>query len=63
MMPGITISFLFSEQRSLIFRTVPLEFQLACPKKSLNDAPNRLGIQIRTANFPGRSGDRLFALQ
>ena len=46
MMPGITISFLFSEQRSLIFRTVPLEFQLACPKKSLNDAPNRLGIQI-----------------
>ena len=63
MMPGITISFLLSEQRSLIFRTVPLEFQLACPKKSFNDAPNRLGIQIRTANFPGRSGDRMFALQ
>ena len=63
MMPGIIISFVFSEQTILIVRTAPMEYQLACPKEPLDNAPNRLGIQIGAANFPGGAGSCLFALQ
>src|SRR6516165_1497347 len=63
MMPGITISFLFSEQRSLICCTTPLEDQLACSKKPIDDSLNRLGVQIRAANFPRSAGSCLFTLQ
>ncbi len=37
--------------------------QFACPKEPLDDAPNRFGIQILAANFPGSAGSRLFTVQ
>jgi len=63
MMPGIIISFIFSEQLSLIFWTAPMENKLACPVKLLDDTPNRLCIQIRAANLPWSARSCLLALQ
>src|SRR5271157_6209964 len=45
MMPGIIISFVFSEQNRLVFCTTPSENQLTSPKEPVDNAPNRLGIQ------------------
>jgi len=41
MMPGIIISFVFSEQRRLIVRTAPVQYQLACPQEPLDDCGYR----------------------
>ena len=63
MMPGIIISFIFSEQLRLIFQTTPLKNQLAGAEEPADDTPNWLGIQIRTANLPGSPRGCLFPLQ
>jgi hypothetical protein len=63
MMPGIINSFIFSEQGSLILRTVPLQKQFAGSMEMFDDAANRLCIQIGTANLPWSAGSRLFTLQ
>src|SRR5258708_7869297 len=47
----------------LVVCTAPVEYQLACPQKPLDDASNWFGIQIHAANFPGGAGSCLFALQ
>src|SRR5712692_8241400 len=47
----------------LAVRAVPLKFELACPMKPLDDAPNRLCVQIRATNRPWRAGSDLFLLQ
>jgi len=63
MMPGIIISFIFNEQVGLDFRTTPLQGQLACAKKPVDDAPYWFAIQIGTANPPGSTRSDLFAFQ
>ena len=63
MMPGIIISFIFSEQSSLTFCAVPLENQLAGPKEARDDTANWLSLQIGTTNFPRSTWSGLFALQ
>ena len=62
MMPGIIISFVFSEQNRLVFCTTPSENQLTSPKEPVDNAPNRLGIQVGAANLPGSTGSSLFVL-
>ena len=47
----------------LAVRAVPLKFELACPMKPLDDAPNRLCVQIRATNRPWRAGSDLLLLQ
>jgi len=63
MMPVITISFIFSKQRRLVIRAVPLQNELAGPTEPFDDAANRLGIQIGTTNLPRRARSSLFTLQ
>ena len=63
MMPVITISFSFSEQRRLVTRAVPLQNELAGPMEPFDDAANWLRVQIGTTNLPRRAGSNLFALQ
>ena len=46
MMPGIINSFIFSEQSSLVLRTVPLQNQFAGLMEMLDDAANGLGIEV-----------------
>jgi len=40
MMPGIVISFVFSKQGSLVFRTTPLQNQLASANEPFDNTPN-----------------------
>ena len=47
----------------LAFRAVPLKFELAGPMKPLDDAPNRLCVEIRAANDPWRAGSHLLLFQ
>ena len=63
MMPGIMISFVFSEQTTLIVRTAPLQVELACPMQPLDDAPNWLGLQICAVDRPWRPRSQLLVLQ
>ena len=63
MMPDIIISFVFSEQLSLISRTTPLQRKLARATESIQDASNRFGIQIRSANRPRGTESNLLSLQ
>jgi hypothetical protein len=63
MMPAIINSFIFSEQNSLVLRTVPLQNQFAGSVEMLDDAANRFGTQVGTSNLPRSAGNWLFTLQ
>ena len=57
MMPGIIISFVFSEQRWLIVRTAPVQYQLACPQKPLDDCGYRKYVGLaETVPKPSETG-------
>ena len=61
-MPGIIICLIFKEQLRLVFRATPSYKELACPTEVLEDAANRLGIQIGATNFPRSTWDDLFTV-
>ena len=62
-MPGIIISLIFTEQLRLIFRATPSEQELACPTEMLENATNRLCVQIGATNCPRSTRGELFAVQ
>src|SRR5271166_779618 len=63
MMPGIIISFVFSKQGWLVFRTTPLQNQLARADEPFDHTPNWLVVQIGTTNPPGCARSDLLTLQ
>ena len=63
MMPGMMISCVFAEELRLSVQTVPLKIELAGAMKPVDDASNRIGIQIRPPNHPRCAGCRLLPLQ
>src|SRR5271166_2964345 len=63
MMPGIIISFVFSKQGWLVFRTTPLQNQLARADEPFDHTPNWLVVQICTTNPPGCARSDLLTLQ
>ena len=62
MMPGIIISFIFNKQGRRVSRTTPLQNQLPCAEKPVDNALNCFVIQIRTTNLPGSANSDLFTL-
>jgi hypothetical protein len=44
MMPGIIISSIFSEQRSLVFRATPLQNQFSGAEEPVDNHTNRFGV-------------------
>ena len=63
MMRVISISFVFSKQFRLVFRTIPLQNQLTGSPEAVNDGTDRLGLEVGTANLPWCSGYNLFAFE
>ena len=45
-MPGIIILLIFNEQLRLVFHATPLQNELACFAEMIENASNRLGIEI-----------------
>jgi hypothetical protein len=56
MMPGIIISFIFSEHGRLVFCTSPSQNQLTGVPQPVDDATHWFSIQVDTANLPRRRG-------
>jgi transposase len=63
MMPGIIISFIFSEHGRLVFCTSPSQNQLTCVPQPVDDATHWFSIQVDTANLPRSAWSYLFAFQ
>ena len=63
MMPGIIISFIFSEHSRLVFCTSPTQNQLTCVSQPVDDATHWFSIQVDTANLPRSAWSYLFAFQ
>ena len=63
MMPGVTISCVFSEQMPLVNCTSPLENKLSGALKPFKDASHRLFVEIRAANLPGSARSDLLAFE
>ena len=63
MMPGVTISCVFSEQMPLVNCTSPCENKLSGAVKPFEYASHRLLVQIRATNLPGSARSDLFALE
>ena len=63
MMRVISISFVFSKQFRLVFRTIPLQNQLTGSSEALNDGTDRLGLEVGTSNLPRCSRYNLFAFE
>ena len=63
MMRVIGISFVFSKQFRLVFRTIPLQNQLTRSSEALNDGMDRLGLEIGTSNLPWCTRYHLLAFE
>ena len=63
MMRVIGISFVFSKQFRLVFRTIPLQNQLTRSSEALNDGTDRLDLEIGTSNLPRCTRYHLLAFE
>ena len=63
MMPGVTISCVFSEQMPLLSCTSPYKDKLSGALKPFEYASQQLLVQIRAANLPGSARSDLLAFE